>query len=60
MRLTGMLTAACNMVEQINVPPEQRRVRDLVESANNLLRKAMLAAWDAAEDSSRTSTPEPT
>lgn len=46
MRLTGQLQAAHRLVESINVPPENKHVRDLVESANSLLRKAMLAAWE--------------
>jgi hypothetical protein len=53
MRLAGMLVAASNMIEQINVPPEERRVRDLVETANNALRKAMLAAWESADEKHR-------
>lgn len=47
MRLTGQLQAAHQLVETINVPPDKRGLRDLVESANSLLRKAMLLAWES-------------
>lgn len=56
MRLTGELKAAQQLVEMINVPTEERRIRDLVESASNLLRKAFLAAWESAEDAKSTPT----
>jgi hypothetical protein len=47
MRLTGQLQAAHQLVELIHVPHGNKRVKDLVDSANDLLRKAMLAAWEA-------------
>jgi hypothetical protein len=47
MRLTGQLQAAHQLVEVIHVPHDNKRVKELVEIANESLRKAMLAAWEA-------------
>lgn len=48
MRVTGSLLAAVNCVEQVNVPTDQRRIRELVEVGKSALNKAMLAMWEEA------------
>lgn len=49
MRLTGELKGALQLLEGINVPHDQKRVYDLVDSALRSTRKAMLAAWEEAD-----------
>jgi hypothetical protein len=49
MRLVGELRCVVQILEMINVPHEDRRVAELKDSAQALLRKAMLAAWERAD-----------
>lgn len=50
MRVAGQLLAACNLLEHLNVPHDQRLVHNLVENGATLIRKAMLAAWESADN----------
>lgn len=49
MRLTGRLDAALDLVEKIEVPHDEKRIRELKAIAESALRKAMLAAWETAD-----------
>ena len=49
MRAVGSLQAALQLLENINLPHEQKRTRDLVGLAQHTLNKAMLAAWEEAD-----------
>lgn len=50
MRVVGQLQAAVQMLEMINVPHRDKRTAELKNAAQSLLNKAMLAAWERADE----------
>ena len=49
MRLVGQLLGAVNMLEQISIPPQRKRPRELLQEGQRLVNKAMLAMWEEAD-----------